>query len=108
MVLITKKNWGGWWWWGWWGNLPYNYIKGDQNIDVWNYYWVDATNWEIILALNDWSTEWELLTVKKLDDTDYSVFVNTSSLIDWESSIEISMEWESYDFYWTGSTFNIK
>ena len=106
MVLITRKNWGGGWW-GW-DFVPYTGVTGDQNIDIWNYYWVDATNWEIILTLNDWSTEWEVLTVKKLDDTDYSVFVNTSSLIDWESSIEISMEWESYDFYWTGSTFNIK
>lgn len=103
LIPLWRKS----WWWGW-GNLPYNYITNDQTISVSNLYWVTNSNSNITLTLNDGTSEWETLTVKKLDDTDYSVFVNTSSLIDWELSIEISMEWESYDFYWTGSTFNIK
>jgi len=83
-------------------------VTNDQTISVSNFYWVTNSNSNITLTLNDGTSEWEILTVKKLDDTDYSVFVNTSSLIDWEETIEISMEWESYDFYWTGSTFIIK
>lgn len=87
---------------------PYLLINSNQNISTGTVYWVDATSWTITLWLNDWNAMWQILTVKKIDSSDNSVFVNTSSLIDWEESIEISMEWESYDFYWTGSTFNLK
>lgn len=89
------------------GKQPYILVTSDQSIAVWSVYWAECTS-DIILTLSDGTSEWQTLTVKKLDDTDYSVYVNTSSLIDWESSIEITMEWESYDFYWTGSTFIIK
>jgi len=86
----------------------YVVVTSNQTIDTNTVYWVNATSWDIILALNNWTLVWQTLTVKKLDSSDNSVFVNTDSLIDWETSIEISMEWESYDFYWTGTTFNIK
>lgn len=86
---------------------PYVLVTSDQSIAVWSVYWAECIS-DIILTLSDGTSEWQTLTVKKLDDTDYSVYVNTNSLIDWESSIEITMEWESYDFYWTGSTFIIK
>lgn len=87
---------------------PYLLINSNQNISTGTVYWVDTANWAITLWLNDWNATWQILTVKKIDSSDNSVYVTTSSLIDWETSIEISMEWESYDFYWTGSTFNLK
>jgi len=92
----------------WWTiELPYTLINSNQSIDVWNVYWIDATNWEITLTLNNGTTQWQILTIKKIDSSDNSVFVNNAN-IDWETSIEISMEWESYDLYWTGTTFIIK
>ena len=118
MVLITRKNGGGWWWWGWsstrWSitwtlsdqtdlqealdskvNISaYTLINNDQGIDIWNVYGIDATSGDITLALNNWTSVWQTLTVKKIDSSDNSVFINSNSLIDWETSIEISMEWE--------------
>ena len=83
-------------------------ITSNGNIDVGVVYLVNATNWPITLWLNDWNSIWQTLTIKKIDSTDNSVFVTTNKLIDWYETIEISMEWESYDLYRDWSTFYIK
>lgn len=86
---------------------PYTILYTDSSVNIWNVYSVDATDWPVTLTLNDWNSPWQILTVKKIDSSDNSVFVNNAN-IDWETSIEISMEWESYDLYWTGFNFIIK
>lgn len=90
----------------WWG-LPYTAISSSVTITEWNVYGVDATSGDINLTLSDGTVAWQVLTVKKLDNTDYIVYINNAS-IDWATSAELTIENESIDIYWTGAAFIIK
>lgn len=95
--------------WGWGGgwSQPYTALSTDTTITQWNVYWVTASTVDINLTLSDGTSAWQTLTVKKLDSTDYSVFINNAN-IDWETSIELTIEDESVDLYRTWTTFIIK
>jgi len=95
--------------WGWGGgwSQPYTALSADATITQWNVYWVTASTVDINLTLSDWTVAWQTLTVKKLDDTDYSVFINNAN-IDWETSLELTIEDESIDLYRTWTAFIIK
>ncbi len=93
--------WGGGW------SQPYTALSSDTTITQWNVYWVTASTVDINLTLSDGTSAWQTLTVKKLDSTDYSVFINNAN-IDWETSIELTIQDESVDLYRTWTTFIIK
>jgi hypothetical protein len=93
------------WWWGW--GQPYTALSSDTTITQWNVYWVTASTANINLTLSDGTTAWQTLTVKKLDSTDYSIYINNAN-IEWDTSVELTMEDESIDLYRTGTAFIIK
>lgn len=93
--------------WGWWWSQPYTALSADATITQWNVYWVTASTVDITLTLSDGTSAWQTLTVKKIDSTDYSVFINNAN-IDWETSLELTIEDESIDLYRTGTAFIIK
>lgn len=97
---IADLGGGGW-------SQPYTALSSDTTITQGNVYWVTASTVDITLTLTDGTSAWQTLTVKKLDSTDYSVFINNTN-IDWETSIELTIEDESVDLYRTGTTFIIK
>ena len=101
VTAAANGSWGGGW------SQPYTALSSDITITQWNVYWVTASTVDINLTLSDWTSAWQTLTVKKLDSTDYSVFINNAS-IDWETSIELTIQDESVDLYRTWTTFIIK
>jgi len=88
------------------GGLPYTAVSSSITITQWNVYGVDATSGDINLTLSDGTVAWQVLTVKKLDNTDNIVYINNAS-IDWATSAELTIENESIDIYWTGTAFII-
>lgn len=105
-IVLLNPDWSSIAWWG--GcRLPYTTISWDTTITEWNVYGVDATSGDINLRLFDGTVAWQVLTVKKLDNTDYIVYINNAS-IDWATSAELTIENESIDIYWTGTAFIIK
>lgn len=93
--------------WGW--LLPYTSVTSSGYILVNNMYWCDASAGPIINSLANGTTVGETLEVKKIDGSSNSVFVTPYgwATIDGETSIEITMKWESYTIYRTWSTFII-
>lgn len=103
-IVLLNPDWSSIAWWG--GRLSYTAISWDATITEWNVYGVDATSGDINLTLSDGTVAWQVLTVKKLDNTDYIVYINNAS-IDWATSAELTIENESIDIYWTGTAFII-
>jgi len=99
--IADLGGWGGGW------SQPYTALSTDTTITQGNVYWVTASAVDITLTLTDGTTAGQTLTVKKLDSTDYTVTIANAS-IDWETSIELTIEDESVDLYRTGTAFIIK
>ena len=99
-------NWADWTW-----TLPtswlltYSAINSSQAITNWNYYWVTCTG-DIILTLADWTSSGQNLSIKKLDNTAYTITITGN--IEWETSIVIDTQYESLDLFWNWTYYLIK
>ena len=90
----------------WWGSsLSYSAINSSQAITNWNYYWVTCTG-DIILTLADWTSIGQNLSIKKLDNTAYTITITGN--IEWETSIIMDTQYESLDLFWNWNYYIIK
>ena len=87
----------------WW--LTYSAINSSQAITNWNYYWVTCTG-DIILTLADWTSIGQNLSIKKLDNTAYTITITGN--IEWETSIIMDTQYESLDLFWNWNYYLIK
>jgi len=87
----------------WW--LTYSAINSSQAITNWNYYWVTCTG-DIILTLADWTSSGQNLSIKKLDNTAYTITITGN--IEWETSIIMDTQYESLDLFWNWTYYLIK
>ena len=87
----------------WW--LTYSAINSSQAITNWNYYWVTCTG-DIILTLADWTSSGQNLSIKKLDNTAYTITITGN--IEWETSIIMDTQYESLDLFWNWNYYLIK
>ena len=87
----------------WW--LTYSAINSSQAITNWNYYWVTCTG-DIILTLADWTSSGQNLSIKKLDNTAYTITITGN--IEWGTSIVIDTQYESLDLFWNWTYYLIK
>ena len=92
-----------WLWDTWW--LTYSAINSSQAITNWNYYWVTCTG-DITLTLADWTSSGQNLSIKKLDNTSYTITITGN--IEWETSIVIDTQYESLDLFWNWTYYLIK
>ena len=88
---------------GWW--LSYSEINSSQSISTWNYYWVTCSS-DITLTLPDWTSVWDSVSIKKLDNTNYTIIINGNIELDW--SITMDTQFESIDLYWNWIYYLIK
>ena len=91
--------------WGW-DSLAYSAISTSQSITTWNYYWVTCSTSNITLTLADWTTSWQNLSIKKLDNTPYTITIAGNIELDW--SIIIDTQYESIDLFWNWTYYLIK
>lgn len=89
----------------WWSSLTYSAINSSQAITNWNYYWVTCTG-DIILTLADWTSSGQNLSIKKLDNTAYTITITGN--IEWETSIIMDTQYESLDLFWNWNYYLIK
>jgi len=89
----------------WWSSLTYSAINSSQAITNWNYYWVTCTG-DIILTLADWTSSGQNLSIKKLDNTAYTITITGN--IEWETSIIMDTQYESLDLFWNWTYYLIK
>ena len=87
----------------WW--LTYSAINSSQAITNWNYYWVTCTG-DITLTLADWTSSGQNLSIKKLDNTSYTITITGN--IEWETSIVMDTQYESLDLFWNWTYYLIK
>ena len=98
-------NWANWTWtWTW--SLNYVAVTSNQSISPSNFYWVTCTTSDITLTLADWTSIWENLTIKKLDNTPYNITISGNIEQDW--SIIIDTQFESIDLFWNWTYYLIK
>ena len=71
-----------------------------------DYIRADASAGDITITLIE-PVQAETVTVKKIDSSDNSVFVQSALLIDGEEIVELSEEDEVLGFYYTGVTYDI-
>lgn len=89
----------------WWG-LNYIAVTSNQSISPSNFYWVTCTTSDITLTLADWTSIWENLTIKKIDNTPYNITISGNIEQDW--SIIIDTQFESIDLFWNWTYYLIK
>ena len=102
--LSDNRSWTISWWGGW--SLNYIAVTSNQSISPSNFYWVTCTTSDITLTLADWTSIWENLTIKKLDNTPYNITISGNIEQDW--SIIIDTQFESIDLFWNWTYYLIK
>ena len=102
--LSANRSWTISWWGGW--SLNYIAVTSNQSISPSNFYWVTCTTSDITLTLADWTSIWENLTIKKLDNTPYNITISGNIEQDW--SIIIDTQFESIDLFWNWTYYLIK
>ena len=102
--LSANRSWTISWWGGW--SLNYIDVTSNQSISPSNFYWVTCTTSDITLTLADWTSIWENLTIKKLDNTPYNITISGNIEQDW--SIIIDTQFESIDLFWNWTYYLIK
>ena len=90
----------------WGSSLSYSVVSANQEITQWNMYWVTCSSSNITLTLANWSSAWEALSVKKLDSTSYSIII--SGNVEFDTSLIMTIQYESVDLIWNWSTYLIK
>lgn len=90
----------------WWGSLNYVAVTSNQSVSPSNFYWVTCTTSDITLTLTDWTTVWDTLSIKKLDNSWYFIIINWNIELDW--GITIWIQYESIDLYWNWTYYLIK
>lgn len=88
-----------------WG-LSYSSVTTDQAITNWYVYWVTCSTSNITLTLADWSSVWENLSIKKLDNTPYTITITGN--IEYWTSIVMDTQYESLDLFWNWTYYLIK
>ena len=86
-------------------SLNYVAVTSNQSITTWNYYWVTCAS-NLTLTLADWTTSWQNLSIKKLDNTPYTITITGN--IEYETSIIIDTQFESIDLFWNWTYYLIK
>ena len=85
--------------------LTYSAVTSSQAITPWNYYWVTCSS-NITLTLADWTSSGQNLSIKKLDNTSYTITITGN--IEWETSIVMDTQYESLDLFWNWTYYLIK
>ena len=93
-------------WWGGTSTLTYSAISTSQTASVWVYYGVTCSNSDITLTIPDWTSIWDTISVKKLDNTSYWVILSWNIEID--TSYTLGLQFESIDLYWNWTYYLIK
>lgn len=93
-------------WWGGASTLTYSAISTSQTASVWVYYGVTCSNSNIILTIPNWTSAWDTISVKKLDNTSYWVILSWNIEID--TSYTLGLQFESIDLYWNWTYYLIK
>ena len=89
-----------------WRWLTYSAISTSQTASVWVYYGVTCSNSNITLTIPDWTSVWDTISVKKLDNTSYWVILSWNIEID--TSYTLGLQFESIDLYWNWTYYLIK
>ena len=89
-----------------WRWLTYSAISTSQTASVWVYYGVTCSNSNITLTIPNWTSAWDTISVKKLDNTSYWVILSWNIEID--TSYTLGLQFESIDLYWNWTYYLIK
>ena len=89
-----------------WRWLTYSAISTSQTASVWVYYGVTCSNSNITLTIPNWTSAWDTIYVKKLDNTSYWVILSWNIEID--TSYTLGLQFESIDLYWNWTYYLIK
>lgn len=97
--LMAENGGGGW-------SLNYVAVNSNQSISPSNFYWVTCTTSDVTLTLTNWTNVWDILSIKKLDNSWYSLIVNWN--IELDLAITMWIQYESIDLYWNWTYYLIK